>query len=204
MSSRLASSLVLAGGVIGLVLAAPRSAAGQSPDSAATASAAPTPAVRRVAIAKTVFGDAGVIINARSDGFIEIAAAGPKKPILLQLRTLAARAWVDSTYRMLKARPRRSAKTRTYRSDIEEHASSGTMVLTRRVTSGESTYSLFFSDDPLSGFTVPIERSEADVFVATVRRAVAAATKMAERPDSATRTESVKPRPKGKKPVAKP
>jgi hypothetical protein len=143
------------------------------------------PGVKRVPIAKSVFGDAGMIVNARDDGFIEVAAAGPSKTILLQLRALAARAWVDSTARMLRARPRRSNTPRTYRSDIDEAGTSGTMAVTRKVTAGESEYALFFSDDPLGGFTVPIEKSEADVFVAQIRRAVALSAKMLEPPDSA-------------------
>ena len=168
---------------------------------------------KRVVIAKSVFGDAGMIVNARDDGFIEVAAAGPNKTVLLQLRTLAARAWVDSTARMLKARVRRSNTPRTYRSDIDEHGTSGTMALTRTVTAGESEYSLFFSDDPLGGFTIPIEKSEADVFVAQIRRAVATSAKLAEPPDTATAKtdsaapEAAKPPPKrapAKKPAAPP
>jgi hypothetical protein len=159
-----------------------------------------------------VFGDAGIIVNARDDGFMEVAAAGPTKTILIQLRTMAARAWVDSTSRMLRARPRRSNTPRTFRSDIEEHGTSTTMALTRKVTAGESEYSLFFSDEPLTGFTIPIEKSEADVFVAIVRKAVAASAKMLEKVDTsaaakdsepAAAKDSAKPAPK-KKPAAKP
>jgi hypothetical protein len=181
------------------------------------ASASPK-STKRVSIAKSVFGDAGMIVNARDDGFIEIAAAGPNKTVLLQLRTMAARAWVDSTARMLRARVRRSNTPRTYRSDIEEHGTAATMAVTRKVTAGESEYSLFFSDDPLSGFTVPIEKSEADVFVAQVRRAVATSAKLAEPPDTSTATgdsaapasDSAAAKPKStkkapaKKPVAPP
>jgi len=204
MSSRLTSLLVIVAGSAGPLLAVPGPVLAQAGASApAAAPAAPATPARRVAISKAVFGDAGMIINARNDGFIEVAAAGPNKTVLLQLRTLAARAWVDSTYRMLRARPRRSATPRTYRSDIEEHGTSGTMALTRKVTGGESEYALFFSDDPLGGFTIPIERSEADVFVATLRRAVAASTKMAEPADKpAARPDSAKP--KASKPAAKP
>jgi hypothetical protein len=185
MSSRL--SIPLAALVIAVAL--PATVATAEAQSGATPAAAspellPKPGVKRIPIAKSVFGDAGMIVNARDDGFIEIAAAGPKKTVLLQLRTLAARAWVDSTFRMLKARPRRSATPRTYRSDIEEYGSSGTMALTRKVTGGESEYALFFSDDPLTGFTIPIEKSEADIFVAQVRKAVAQSAKMVERADT--------------------
>ncbi len=182
----------------------------QSGDSASgpAAAAAPKAGVKRVAIAKSVFGDAGMIVNARSDGYIEVAAAGPKKTVLLQLRTLAARAWADSALRVLKARPRRSQTPRSYRVDVEEHGAPNTMALTRKVTAGESEYSLFFSDDPLAGFTIPIEKSEADVFVAQIRRAVAQSAKMLERPDSAAkRADSVaptKPKPAARRPAKPP
>jgi hypothetical protein len=169
--------------------------------------------VKRVPVSKAVFGDAGIIVNARDDGFIEVAAAGTQKPILLQLRTLAARAWVDSTLRMLRAKPRRSAPPRTFRSDIAEYGTNGTMALTRNVTAGESEYSLYFSDGPTSSFTVPIEGSEADVFVAIVRKAVVQSAKMLEKTDttaaaaaladSAARADSIAAAKKKKRPAAK-
>ena len=167
-----------------------------------------TQKVKRFPISKAVFGDAGIIVNARDDGFMEVAAAGPTKTILIQLRTMAARAWVDSTSRMLRARPRRSNTPRTFRSDVAEHGSSTTMALTRKVTAGESEYSLFFSDEPLTGFTIPIEKSEADVFVAIVRKAVATSAKMLEKVDTSAAgkdsaaKDSTAPAPK-KKPAAK-
>ena len=167
--------------------------------------AQPAPAAaksaKRVPIAKSIFGDAGMIVNARDDGFIEVAAAGPNKTVLLQLRTMAARAWVDSTARMLKARVRRSNTPRTYRSDIDEHGSAGTMAVTRKVTAGESEYTLFFSDDPLGGFSIPIEKSEADVFVGQIRRAVQLSAKMVEQLDTAAKPDSAAP--KAEKPPAK-
>jgi hypothetical protein len=182
-------------GVLLTVSAGPASAQSGASAAAPAAAAASKAGVKRVPIAKSVFGDAGMIVNARDDGFIEVAAAGPKKTVLLQLRTLAARAWADSALRMLKARPRRSQTPRTFRAGIEEHGAPNTMALTRKVTAGESEYSLFFSDDPLAGFTIPIEKSEADVFVAQIRRAVAQSAKMLERTDtSAKPADSVKPR----------
>ena len=192
------------------VAAVSREVSGQATKASATAAAAPNPAtpsgVKRVPISKSVFGDAGIIVNARDDGFVEVAAAGPQKTVLIQLRTMAARAWVDSTSRMLRARPRRSATPRTYRADVQEHGTSTTMALTRKVTNGESEYSLFFSDDPLAGFTVPVEKSEADVFVAVVRRAVATSAKMLDKEDStrAAKDSTAKPAPKKKPAVKRP
>jgi hypothetical protein len=184
---------------------------------AQSGSAATTPAnpfapdaTKRVPVSKAVFGDAGMIVNARDDGFIEVAAAGPQKTILLQLRTLAARAWVDSTSRMLSARPRKSDTPRTFRSDIQEYGTNGTMAVTRTVTGNESEYALFFADTPTGGFTVPIEASEADVFVAIVRKAVVQSAKMLEKPDTTAHADSTPPpapkkkRPAVKKPVSPP
>ena len=159
--------------------------------------------VKRVPISKAVFGEAGMIVNARDDGFIEVAAAGPSKTVLLQLRTMAARGWLDSTGRVLRVRPKRSPEPRSFRSEIKEFGSSSTMALTRTVTSGRSEYALHFADDPSTGFTVPIEQSEADVFVAIVRKAVNASVKMLDKPDtSAAKPDSTPPPPK-KRPAAK-
>jgi len=157
--------------------------------------------VKRYPVSKSVFGDAGMIINARDDGFIEVAAAGPTKTVLVQLRTMAARAWVDSTTRMLKARPKRSPDAVTYRSEVPDFAAKARMGLTRTVTAGKSEYALTFADDPASAFTVPIEQSEADVFMALVRKAVAQSAKLLEKPDTTATPDSAPP-PK-KKPAAK-
>jgi len=187
------------------VTALPCHAGAQSPTTT-PAAAVPNPfsvtTVKRVPVSKAVFGDAGIIVNARDDGFVEVAAAGPTKTVFLQVRTMAARAWVDSTARMMRARPRRSTEPKTFRADIAEHGSSATMAVNRTVTAGKSEYSLAFSDGPDAAFTVPIEQSEADVFVAIMRKAVAQAAKLQEKPDTTTRTDSAPPPPK-KKPAAK-
>ena len=156
---------------------------------------------KRVPVSKAVFGDAAIIVNARDDGFLEVAAAGPKT-VYLQLRTMAARAWVDSTARMMKARPKRSAEPKTYRADVSEYGTNTTMAMTRTITAGESAYSLAFAGDPASAFTVPIEPSEADVFVAIMRKAVTLSAKMLDKPDTTARPDSAPP-VKKKKPAAK-
>jgi len=125
-----------------------------------------------------------MIVNARDDGFIEVAAAGPEKTIYLKLRTAAARAWIDSTQRMLKARARKADPPRTYRSEVIEYGSTTTMALTRAVDAGQSQYALAFSENPRSAFTIPIEAEEADVFVAIIRKAEAQAAKMLEKTDT--------------------
>ena len=146
---------------------------------------APEPGVKRVPVSKAVFGDAGVIVNARDDGYIEIAAAGPRKTIFLQLRTLAARAWIDSTSRMIKARVKKADPAQTFRSVATEYGTGTTMALTRSVDAGKSEYALAFSENPQSQFTVPIEAEEADVFVAIVRKAAVTSTKLLEKSDPA-------------------
>jgi len=171
---------------------------------------APNTARKRVSISKAVFGDAGVIVNARDDGFIEVAAAGPEKTIFLQLRTLAARAWIDSTQRMMKARARKADPPRTYRSEVTEYGSTTTMALTRSVDAGQSQYALGFSENPQSAFTIPIEAEEADVFVAIIRKAETQSAKMLEKTDTAAaraadsaRADSAAKAKKKKKPAAK-
>ncbi len=150
------------------------------------------PGVKRVPVSKAVFGDAGMIVNARDDGFVEVAAAGPKKTVMLQLRTLAARAWVDSTSRMMKARVKKADPARTYRSEITEYGTGTTMALTRSVTEGQSEFALAFAENPQSAFTVSIEPEEADVFVAIIRKAVAQSAKLLEKADtSAAHADSV-------------
>ena len=159
--------------------------------------------VKRVPVSKAVFGDAGMIVNARDDGFIEVAAAGPKKTVLLQLRAMAARGWLDSTGRILRTRPKRSAQPKTFRSEVREYGTNATMALTRTVTSGQSEYALYFADDPSAGFTVPIEQSEADVFVAIVKKAVNASVKMLEKSDTTAAAKVDSAPPPKKKSAAK-
>ena len=193
---------------------APRQAIGQSGPPPAQAAPpnpfAPAPSTKRVPVSKAVFGDAGVIVNARDDGFIEVAAAGPQKTIYLQLRGAAARAWIDSTQRMLKARARKADPPRTYRSEVTEYGSTTTMALTRSVDAGQSQYTLAFSENPQSAFSIPIEADEADVFVAIIRKAEAQSAKMLEKTDTAAaraadsaRADSAAKAKKKKRPAAK-
>lgn len=194
-------SVLLVGSVT--LVALPRQAQAQAATSPA---AVPNPFaitnVKRFPISKSVFGDAGIIVNARDDGFIEVAAAGPKT-VLVQLRAIAARGWLDSTTRMLRATPKRSKDAVTFRSGISDYVGKASMALTRTVTAGKSEFALTFADDPASAFTVPIEASEADVFVAVVRKAVVQSVKLLDKPDTtAAAVDSAPPAPK-KKPAAK-
>jgi len=61
----------LAVGVVSPQLAGAQGGAGQPPARPTAGAAATSP--KRVSISKAVFGDAGVIVNARDDGYIEIA-----------------------------------------------------------------------------------------------------------------------------------
>jgi hypothetical protein len=195
------------------VCAAPRQAGAQrdsTPPASAANPFAPAPTTKRVSVSKAVFGDAGMIVNARDDGYIEVAAAGPNKTIFLQLRALAARAWIDSTQRMMKARARKSDPPRSYRSEVTEYGSTTTMVMTRSVESGQSQFALVFSENPQSSFTAPIEPEEAEVFVAIIRKAEVQASKLLEKTDTAAaraadsaRADSAAAAKKKKKPAAK-
>ena len=193
--------------------AAPRQASAQSgstPPASAANPFAPPVTTKRVPVSKAVFGDAGMIVNARDDGYIEVAAAGPNKTIFLQLRALAARAWIDSTQRMMKARARKSDPPRSYRSEVTEYGSTTTMAMTRSVNAGQSQFALVFSENPQASFTVPIEPEEADVFVAVIRKAEVQASKLLEKTDTtaaraadSARADSVAAAKKKKKPAAK-
>ena len=205
MRSGVVSRLVL---LVGALAVSGRAGIAQQTGAAAASpfsipNAVDTQKVKRYPISKAVFGDAGIIVNARDDGFIEIAAAGPKKPVLLQLRAMAARGWLDSTGRIMRTRPKRSADPRTFRSDIREYGTSGTMALSRTVTSGQSVYALYFADDPSTGFTVPIEQSEADVFVAIVKKAVDRSVKMLDKSDTTAAPKADSAPPPKKKPAVK-
>jgi hypothetical protein len=197
-------SVLLVGSAVVAML--PRQALAQSGSAATPPAAVPNPFaitnVKRYPVSKSVFGDAGIIVNARDDGFIEVAAAGPTKTVLVQLRTMAARGWLDSTTRMMRARPKRSPDAVLFRSDVSDAAGKSKMALTRTVTAGKSEYALSFADDPASAFSVPIEQSEADVFVAVVRKAVAQATKLLDKPDTTAAPDSATVLPK-KKPAVK-
>jgi hypothetical protein len=71
---RVLSRVVVLGAVLG---AAPpmRQAIAQAGAPAAAANPFAPNGTKRVPVSKAVFGDAGIIVNARDDGFIEIAAA---------------------------------------------------------------------------------------------------------------------------------
>jgi len=200
--------------VVACLSAAPRQAIGQSGPPPVQATPpnpfAPAASIKRVPVSKAVFGDAGVIVNARDDGFIEVAAAGPQKTIYLQLRGAAARAWIDSTQRMLKARARKADPPRTYRSEVTEYGSTTMMALTRSVDAGASQYALAFSENPQSAFTIPIEAEEADVFGAISRKAETQSAKLLEKTDTtaaraadSARADSAARPKKKKKPAAK-
>ena len=132
-----------------------------------------------------MFGDAAVAVNARSDGFIEVGASGADRTVVLKLPTLASRAWVDSTGRVLRFRPRRSNEPRVFTSPILEPGSKQSMALTRTVEKGVSRYQLTFADERGEASSVDIQDWEANLLVTHIRKAVAESAKMMERTDSA-------------------
>ena len=165
-----------------VLLAAPRTSLAQVP---------------RATIARTMLGDATVMVNARGDSLIEVAAADGRRSIAMTLALSEARAWVDSSTRILRYRARNRATPVSYRNLVEEPGvAGGGVTLTRRVTKGASEYSLFFADTAFGGFAVPVTREEATLFVSAVRKAVAASAKLSPQPPAP------EPRRK-KKPAAK-
>jgi hypothetical protein len=141
---------------------------------------AESPGVKKRVIARAPFGDAVIMLNARSDGQIEIATAASKRSNVALVTWQAARLWADSADRILATRARPGkGRIITSRAVVEEQGVSGGAVSLVRKASRDSTeWSLFFADSSFSGFSVPIEKSEASVFVANMRRAITAAKKL--------------------------
>lgn len=138
--------------------------------------------VARHAVSKTMLGEAVVILNARADDLIEVAAADGRRSIALTLGLRDATHWADSSAKILRFRVRKRPGTVSYRNLVEEPGvSGGGISLTRRVTAGESEYSVFFADTSFGGFAVPMSKEEATLFVSSVRKAVAAARKLSPR-----------------------
>jgi hypothetical protein len=139
-----------------------------------------SPGLKKRVIARAPFGDAVIMLNARSDGQIEVAAAAAKRSNVAVVSWQAVRLWADSADRILATRARPGkGKVITSRAVVEEPGVSGGAVSLVRKASRDSTeWSLFFADSSFGGFSVPIEKSEASVFIANMRRAVTAARKL--------------------------
>jgi hypothetical protein len=139
----------------------------------ATLPAALEAQVRKVTVARTLLGDAAVVINARTDGRIEVGVAGPERVIELAWPWGPVATWADSASKVLRSR-RRPARNASFdwRAELDRAEKGGGITLTRTVTRQASTYSLFVADTSFGGFAVPVSADEAEIFVTHLRNAV--------------------------------
>jgi hypothetical protein len=127
-------------------------------------------------IARYGFADGALAIDVRPGGIIAIAAAQGDSAATVTLRASDVRAWVDSTRRFVtRAAPRKKSQVVLQRSMIEEAPDSGAAIsFLRRAESDTTTFSLLFSTRGFGKFPLALERREATMFFAAMRRAVKA------------------------------
>ncbi|HEV7703102.1 MAG TPA: hypothetical protein VGO46_02375 [Gemmatimonadaceae bacterium] len=148
-------------------------------------------------IARYGFSDGAVAIDVRPGQIIAIAAAQGDSAATITLRARDARAWTDSTRRFVtRAAPRKSTQIVLQRSMAAEASDSGAAIsFLRRAASDTTTFELLFSNRSFGKFPLALERREAAMFFAAMRRAVDA-TRPPAPPKPATKA---KAKPKVKK-----
>ncbi len=163
--------------VIGLVVLAPSALRGQE----------------RRTIARYGFTDGALAIDVRPGGMVAVAAAQGDSAATIVFRATDARIWTDSTRRfVLRAAPRKRTMVVLQRSMIAEAAESGAaMSFLRHAESDTTTFALLFSTREFGKFSLALDRREAGLFFAAMRRAV-----NATRPPAASkRAARAKPTP---------
>jgi hypothetical protein len=141
----------------------------------------------RRTIARYGFTDGAVAIDVRPGGIVAIAAAQGDSAATIAFKASDARAWVDSTRRFVTRRaPQKRTMVVLQRSMIAEAADSGAaMSFLRRAESDTTTFALLFSTRDFGKFSLALERREAVLFFAAMRRAVnATRPPVAAKPDS--------------------
>jgi hypothetical protein len=144
------------------------------------------------------FTDGAVEIDESPGALISIAAAQGDSAATVTVRATDARAWTDSTRRVIRrAAPRKRTVVVLQRSMIEEASDSGAAVsLIRRAEADTTTFQLFFATRSDGGFPLALERREADLFFAAMRRAVATALpQAASKPKAKPRAKPPAPTP---------
>jgi hypothetical protein len=128
-------------------------------------------------IARYGFSDGALAIDVRPGSIIAVAAAQGDSAMTITLRASDARAWTDSTRRYVtRPAPRKSTQVVLQRSMIEEAADSGGAIsFLRRAARDTTTFELLFSTRSFGKFPLALERREAALFFAAMRRAVDAA-----------------------------
>jgi hypothetical protein len=142
------------------------------PDSQPAPDSQPSPKPRT--IARYGFSDGALAIDVRPGSIIAIAAAQGDSAATVTLRASDARAWIDSTRRFVtRAAPRKRTQTVLQRSMVEEASDSGAAIsFLRRAASDTTTFELLFSTRSYGKFPLALERREAKLFFAAMRRAV--------------------------------
>jgi hypothetical protein len=127
-------------------------------------------------IARYGFNDGTIAIDVRGDSVIAVAAAQGDSATTVTLRPSDARAWVDSTRKLIsRAAPRKQTQVVLQRSMIESAENTGAAIsLLRRAASDTTTFELLFSTAGFGKFRLSLERREAVMFFAAMRRAVIA------------------------------
>jgi hypothetical protein len=159
-------------------------------------SLAPPPKPRT--IARYGFTDGALAIDVRAGEIIAIAAAQGDSAATVTLKARDARAWVDSTRRFVtRAAPRKRTQVVLQRSMIQEAADSGGAIsFLRRAASDTTTFELLFSTRSFGKFPLALERREAVMFFAAMRRAIAATRPPAAAKPAANTASKAKPKPK--------
>jgi hypothetical protein len=141
--------------------------------------------VTRRTVATLPFVHGLIVIDAHSDGRIVVGASHDSGAIATSLAAPTVKEWADSTARILAFRAPASRTARAYRATMVNEQTGAGISFTRHVTRGASTYRLFFADSSYGGFPFEVSRSEAQLLVDNLRRAVAVArTLAAPRPAS--------------------
>ncbi|HXY29641.1 MAG TPA: hypothetical protein VEI06_02940 [Gemmatimonadaceae bacterium] len=136
-----------------------------------------TPNTRPVATLSLSAG--AMIVNARSDGRVELAVAGRDSTLQLTFLAADAQRWADSTTRLVHEATRRTASA-DRRSALEDEAQDGAaFTLIRSVTNGEATYRVFVANRSYGGFVFELAPGEAQAVVAAIGRGARTAVDLA-------------------------
>ncbi len=127
-------------------------------------------------IARYGFTDGALAIDVRPGAIVAVAGAQGDSAATVAFRASDARAWVDSTRRFVtRAAPKKRTVVVLQRSLMSEAADSGAAIsFLRRAASDTTTFELLFSTRNFGKFSLMLERREAVLFFAAMRRAVVA------------------------------
>ncbi len=125
-------------------------------------------------VARYGFTDGAIEISVRPGAIVAVAGAQGDSAATFAFRARDAKAWVDSTRRFTsRAAPRKATVVVLQRSMIAEAADSGAALsFLRRAAADTTTFELIFSTRNIGKFPLTLERREAVLFFAAMRRAI--------------------------------